>query len=557
MSAQHIIDEHGRTIDTEGGEIIAYTPEPFRILDIHSEEGSVETGQRPDWIGVISAGFRNDQGWPEMSKDGTIYVAPTDRERAKNLVAALAANDNKKLTIAFPYDDLDSIIIQRFARRSATALEVYGDARTLTEIKQAGTRPVTYADGKPKMKDGAPVMEPIFEHVTYPAGSPEYKVLVKTCKAEIHVLFALAEWEGMRPVVKFPDGVGWYALRFTSRNSLQSIAGKLQEISTRMTRGRIAGIPFELSIGYREVAAPDGKKRKVAVWRLDFVPPQMVRLVDSGNLQNLLSAAIDEGRRLRGLPAPEYGIEQAMAEEPDIDLEMGAERAVEILTNGDPPCDVRHWEAQWFAAVKDSRFDADDARADFLERHTAELPGGGFDSLADFLEQATEGQASSLIAAVCDVLDREAQEARRARMGGALSEMRKMQSEMDGRDEHAPEAVERRTERTAYGSNEPDRASQAIADAQAVVIEHEVEVDPAVLALAFVKGAPQETGMVTDPTHVKWTYWRQLEVAAKKAAVVLPSLVLPISEEDLDLQLSEWKAVVVRARGQQKTTATA
>ncbi len=542
MSAQHIIDEHGRTIDTEGGEIIAYEPEPFRILDIYAEEGVVTTGQRPDWLGVISAGFRNDQGWPEMSKDGTIYVAPGDRERAKGLIAALEAGGKKKLTIAFPYDDLDSIILQRFARRSATALEVYGDAKSLTEIKLAGYKPVLYADGRPKLdKDTKrPVEEPIYEHITCMAGSPEYKALVKTCKAEIHVLFALAEWEGMRPVVKFPDGVGWYALRFTSRNSLQSIAGKLLEISTRMTRGRIAGIPFELSIGYREVAAPDGKKRKVAVWRLDFVPPQMVRLVDSGNLQNLLSAAIDEGRRLRGLPAPEYGIEQAMAEEPDIDLEMGAERAVEILTNGDPPCDVRHWEAQWFAAVKGSRFDTDEGREQFMDvfctSHERPNFPGYTTSLAEFLSYATESQANALIAAVGEAIDGEAQAARRARMGGALGEMRKMQSEMDDRDYHAPEALaERKARQESHETNTP------------AVIEHEPELP---LEAAPAPKSKQRLSMESN--------YGQLCTAATRLGIDLVEYEIDADTSDAALTAMVGKlAAEIRVKTEAKETAKA
>lgn len=528
-----IIDEQGREI-SEHGEIVAYQPEPFRILDIYSEDGTTVSGQRPDWIGVISAGFRNKDGWPEMSKDGTIYVAPSDRERAKHLVAALAANDNKRLTICFMDDDLDSIIIQRFARRSATALEVYGDQHKLTEIKLVGHEPEFYANGKPKIdkETGQPVQRPIYEHVTYMAGSPEYKALLRTCKTEVHVLFALAEWEGMRPVVKFPDGVGPYALRFTSRNSLQAIAGKLLEISTKMTRGRIAGIPFELSISYREVSAPDGKKRKVAVWRLDFDPPQMVRLVDSGNLQHLLSAAIDEGRRLRGLPAPAYGIEQAMAEEPDVDLEMGVERAVEMLTNGDPPCDARYWEAQWFVSVRGTRFESDEARGDFISNYTH----GHTDSLSEFLSEATEQEASELLA----FLDHEIQ----ASKVDSMRQSAERFQAMDGDDDPAWKRTQEREAARKAALEAAGMDSVLESEGQQVTLTDAEyrEIEP-------TDDAAQAAEIVTDVADQRWVWWNQVNVACKKEGIELPTLALPIPAADLDREIAEAKAAVLRARG--------
>lgn len=383
-----------RIIDHDTGAFVDDEPteasEGFRILDPYADNGVADSKNRPDWIAVISAGFKDERGIPHVSRDGTIHTDATE-ETAPNLLAALKAGKHKRLTIAFPYDDLDQFILQRFTKRTATALEVFGDDKIITEIKN------------PKYDDRGNIVSA--DHIQHKAGSVRYRELVRQCKVEVHVLFTLAEWEGTRAFVTMPDGLSWYALRFTSRNSLQSIVGKIQEIrhnvtGTRERPGKIAGIPWELSIEYRDVAGPDGKRRNVPIWRVEFKPPEMIRL-GSGNLRQILGGAIAEGEKLKLLPSATYDLEQAAAEGGYADID-DSERAVERMTNGAPPCDPAYWKKQWGMSVRGTELDDDNARARFVLRFSQDLHPNETErwthSLAEFLETASEAEASGLLA---------------------------------------------------------------------------------------------------------------------------------------------------------------
>lgn len=400
------------------GQIVAAPARPFELLDVYSDEGTVEAEARPDWLAVISAGRKvkhGDREIPQVSRDGTIYVSG-DLDRCPALIDALEATDNKRLTIFFPYDDLESFILQRFTRRSATALEVYGDGSTLTEITT-------------RVENGKPVTV----HDTHVRGSVRYKELLKTCKVETHVLFGLARWDGTQAVCTFPDGYGWYAIRFTSRNSARSLAGRLQEIKERVTRGRLAGLPFELSLAYRDVAAPDGKTRNVPVWCIEFKPPMTLELT-SGNFRDVVVGALAEGERLR-LPAPPvYTLMEAAAEDPDLDLDVAA-------FTDDPPCDANYWRGVWYVATRDTELASDDARHAFVAKHTR----GAYASLERFLEHASEQEASDLIVAVGEALD----EPVRERIAAVLQRSPKlgdMQRRMDDADYYARESIQARRE---------------------------------------------------------------------------------------------------------------
>ena len=128
-----------QVIDHETGEIMEPGPQPFAMLDPMAPGGVVTTSLRPDWIATISAGRNAAEPGkmksPQVSRDGTIYIHEQAERNCDGLKAALVAGGGKRLTVTFPYDDLSGFIFQVFTKRSATALEVYGDQYRLVEIR--------------------------------------------------------------------------------------------------------------------------------------------------------------------------------------------------------------------------------------------------------------------------------------------------------------------------------------------------------------------------------------------------------------------------------------
>ena len=381
-----------KVIDAQTGEIVREPSGGFVALDPTAPGGVRDVSGRPQWLATISAGHKvqNDKGtvYPRASQHGEIYVSDPDN-RGEGLRRALGAIPDEgfpgcyvspveaQLTVALAGDDIGDIVSQRFACRAAGQLQVYGDQYALTEI----------LDG---------------HHARYSAGTPEYARLLGRCKAETTVLFCLADWVEDRSTIPFPDGLGWYRLRFTSRWSLQSLVGKLEEIQA-LTRGRLRGIPFGLRIAYQEVPGPDGKTRRIPVWRLGFKPPEMIQL-NSGSLRGLLSGALEEGRKLQLIEAPRETIEDAEQDRYDVDVD--SPDIVEVLTNGSPRCDAQAWERRWFMLVRDTWLATDGARETFLEDFTR--GPGQTGSLAVFLQYATDDKAIALYAAAAKAIGADA-----------------------------------------------------------------------------------------------------------------------------------------------------
>jgi hypothetical protein len=257
---------------------LAPAPAPldtFRPLDTFAG-GLADEAPRLDALATISAGDRgparedNKPGLPRRSMDGTIKLHDATG-RAPGLRAALERTQYTALTVAFPWDDPALFIQQRFVRYSTSALEVYGDHRELRVL-----------DGQTQR--------------TVAAGSEEYRRLLDTCAVSVSVYFMLAEWEP-QPAVVLPDGLGFYRLRFTSRNSLRSILNGLRALG-RFTGGRVAGVPFELRIDYRETTDRTQKRRTIPVWVLVMRPPSTVKLA-SHNWAGVVRGALRRGRRSR------------------------------------------------------------------------------------------------------------------------------------------------------------------------------------------------------------------------------------------------------------------
>lgn len=336
--------------------------------------GVAVDGARVDALAVISCGYRDEAtagrpGLPRASRreDERQIHLHDPLDRAPGLRAALEASGYRSLLITFPLEE--GFLIQRFTRYSASRLEVYGDETALTWI------------------DARQPDQPV--HRRFEAGSREYAELVKSCKADTRIYFALAEWGADGPEVVFPDGLGFYALRTTSRHSVRSIQSTL-DYTRRFTR-RVAGLPFVLSVDHREVAGPDGRKRLIPVWTITTRPPEGIRL-SSRTFSELASRALSQGAALM-LPAPDAGSWEDAERAGPPPIDEPSEEELRTLEAGGL-CDADHYTRLWHALARGTRFEAEHERHALIARYTQ----GACASLAAYLDEATEAQASDLIA---------------------------------------------------------------------------------------------------------------------------------------------------------------
>jgi hypothetical protein len=370
----------------------------FRRLDPYVGGESGETA-RVTPLALISAGYRaqgrdGHVGLPRASRPGDeqqIHLHDP-LNQAPGLRRILEANRWASLTIAFPLDDPRAFISQIFTRYSSTRLEAYGD----------GTQ-ITYIDNRPQTMEanhGQPL------HRVFEAGSSEYERLVRTCKADTRIHFCLAEWTDDGSEVIFPDGLGVYAIRTTSRHSVRNILGQIAYTS-QFTHGRIAGLPFTLRIVHRpNVSGPDGTMRQIPVWSIVTTPPEGVRL-GSRTFRDIATQALREGAALM-LPAPSMPTQSELelagpVETDDIDVDEPTEEQMMALEAGGR-ADLAHWTRTWHVMArgvtwdhngKRYALDSDDGRAAFIHQHTHKTG-----SLSAFLQTATDEQAAELIAAV-------------------------------------------------------------------------------------------------------------------------------------------------------------
>ena len=465
VESQIVLAPSGQMVDRDTG-IIVQQPRGFVALDPYAPGGIAEQESRPTWLAAISAGHKvktNKGEIPQSSKQGEIYIHIEEGEGG-GLIALLGAEQDSdyehcfvsppsaRLMVALGSDaewdgarqewDLSGIFSQRLVRRSAGALQVYGDHTKLTEIVLKNVK-VT-VDGKEETRR-------VPEHVDHYAGSPRFAELLPTTKAETRMLFCLAEWtEQQRARMPFPDGLGWYSLRFTSRWSRRSLVGKLQEVCS-LTQGHLRGIPFGLFISYMNVPGPDGKTRKIPVWRLEFKPPTMLAL-SSDNFRSTIGGALEEGRKLLLIEQPKDTIEHAQRVE---DVDLDSPEAIEILTNGSPQCNAEEWEARWFSFVKGTSLEGEQARGAFLERFTQ----GATSSLATFLDSATDADCGRLLGEAAEQVGEEREAATNAAVEAALAAYRAHQGRSDGEA-----TVEGARDDAAAAQPEPPKGKRATAE---------------------------------------------------------------------------------------------
>lgn len=283
--------------------------------------GLVVTRPRVDVIATVSAGYRNADGNPVVSRDGTIYVSGCGADEAPGLRAALKKRGNKALTIALCHDNPADSFQQRFAKYSKTRVLSYGGAEDVTVFHVSG-------EGRNQK-----TRRETFTRAEHP---DRFAQLAEDMKVQTSLYFTLAEWDDDgHPYLFWPDGFGFYRLRFTSSNSAESIRGALTYIAG-LTEGRTAGIPLELAISYQDVSDPNGERRNVPVWTLRLNPPSTIRL-EPGRVHEILRQGIEQVRML-ALPAPPMETpDLALAEGPDVDLDAGYVIEGEVIERDDRP----------------------------------------------------------------------------------------------------------------------------------------------------------------------------------------------------------------------------
>lgn len=351
----------------------------FRVLDVFAEGGVAVEPPRVNVLATISAGTKNADGHPVVSRDGKIYLKE-DGAVSVLLKRALAERDYKSLLITFPSDDPAEFIKCSFDKWTASRHEIWGNDEYLMVLTKDGYQKV-------------------------PAGTRDYERLKAQCAVSSFVYFRLFEWAADGPQVVADAIGGLYRLRFTGRNSLRSLLSSLREIA-RTTGGRIAGFPISLSLVYGETSDRTGTRRKIPIWSFLLAPPRGIR-VTSRNFAQLVGPALDEGRALALPPIPSRRFEEDDAEGPDVDLDQAV---VEGRVVGDrnvrrlqgEVCDEGRWNRLWHAVVRGSELATDEGRHAWIRRYTNGLHA----SLPEFLEDATDREAEQMILAADDEIKR-------------------------------------------------------------------------------------------------------------------------------------------------------
>lgn len=436
--------------------------------------GAVVEAPRADALATISAGYKNQQGYPVVSRDGTIYVS--GGENAPGLVKALAERGNKSLTIALAHDDPADSFQQYFAKHSQTRLEARATADLAVVIHQRET-------GR-KDRQGKPIYDTERETVRADEDPARFAMLVAEMKVQSSLYFALARWTNGQPELYFPDGLGLYRLRFTSLNSAESIKAQLAYVA-ELTGGRVAGVPLELSLVYRDVAGPDGSKRNVPIWRLVLRPPDEIALVPE-RVASILQRGIQQAQQLAIAAPRAESVEIAEVEGPDIDLDSvqviegevvtPSAAAVARLQGGGPLRNHKLARAEYFTAVgkKSAYYRPEGYRAQLLA-----FTHGRTDSLSTFIETTNAREWSAWLDHVAKLVKEEAEARQELGMDAPVAD---------------PEPSKPlRSYEELFGADEDERPQER----PSAPPEMPSSVTPAVHAAAVLTGAP--TTAAPDP----------------------------------------------------------
>jgi hypothetical protein len=477
---------------------------PMQRLDPYAKDGIAAQAGRLAPLAIISLGFRQtpkregELGLPRATRrddERWLHLHDAD-QRAPGLAEALERGAHRHLTIAFPIDDPRAFIQQTFVRWSASALEIYGDANGLNVIDT---------------RNGP-------EHKFVPPNHPDFARLVRTCKADTRLYFALAEWMPSsisgdpQSRVLFPDGFGWYCFRTTGRHTAAEIIGYLENFRT-FTRGRLAGIPFDLTVVFREVAGPDGKKRTVPVANVVARPPEQ-QVLDSQTFRVLASAGLEQGRNLQlpALPSPE---ELALQGPPDLEDDL-PEDAVRRLAAGDFPCDYNVVVRTWHAIVRGTPLENDENRAVWLRQWSQ----GDFESLTA-VRQLTQREATQMLADLADGVSDVREEIERVRAEEAqAANLAAYNRTLGAADWGEP--------RSAGSGLEESTTEKGEAQQQNTRQERKRRVGESNASTSSPDPAPEATAheseLVNDYGHPLWEEWKRVVKLAHARQIEVPAM---------------------------------
>lgn len=352
-------------------------------------------GPRVDTIATISLGYKAQVGGRPIPKPtrkaDSKWLHPHDAEDAPALIRALEAGKHRTLTVSLASDNWSECVQQHYACYSQTALQVYGDADQLTYITK---QPVLDKDGEPVLDEKKrPRTEPM-HYTVFKADDPEkYARMLKVVKVQTSIYFYLAEWrqEGNAwvPMVVMDGDTGLYRFRTTSEHTVQNLASTFKQIRA-ITGGHIKGVPLTLGVNFPTVSGPDGTKREIPTCYFRLQPPYEITDV---NFRPMLEAAVETGQRL-ALAAPRMETLEAEQEcAPLMPEIVGDSREIDLIARGGR-CAAGRYTRIFFAMVKGTNLEGDEARAELMRTYTSDRT----DSLAEFLKWSTDEDAEKFIA---------------------------------------------------------------------------------------------------------------------------------------------------------------
>jgi hypothetical protein len=336
----------------------AYTPPKIKTLNRYAESGISEDAPEMVWRATISAGKMGPDGkTPQISRDGEIYLHE-DRGPAEGLREALARTGGKKLTITFLDDDPNKVFTQLFVAYGKQ--KIIGDEKSLTVSEVVGDNVV---------------------RKTYAFGTPGYTAARALCKESTFIWFALAEWgeDGM-PYVVFPDGLQPYRLRTTSVNTVRNLKAALNT-ALRITKGRLAGIPFEIALEMHNTLTPyKAQRRDVPAFTFVFNPPRAV-MMRTFDLAAKLAAGINDAGML-ALPAVSDNIRSAIVDEIEAEI-IEDDEAMTTLTTGISADLIK---AQYFSLTKGTPYAEEGGRTVMMRAVSNALYEREISSLKEFAD---------------------------------------------------------------------------------------------------------------------------------------------------------------------------
>ena len=285
-------------------------------------------------LGKIRLGIKEEGTKSDYPKAVDHFVCPIE-------VRAVYGDKPKRLEIAFHSDELEEVFPQYYKRYGkSTGLVCKGDG----EIANC----INTETGE-------------FEEVECLGRNCEYWKDNK-CKTIGNLYFMV------RGVNRF----GVYQLDTSSYNSILNINGGI-EYAKKLTRGRLATLPFILEVVPQEVN-PGGKKKTVYVLHLEADVSKMMKALDSPNndILSLESPVVPEGK--------------------DIEEDLHKKSLVETIKMVTEPQIKRY-----YALVKEARLDPDKTDARIKEKygveHKKDLTMVQIDEIFEGLEKKIKDKA--------------------------------------------------------------------------------------------------------------------------------------------------------------------